>query len=202
MYTLHGDIHSGNCYKVKLLACLLGIEHRWRHVDILRGETRTPAFLALNPNGRIPLLERDDGTTLWESNAILNYLAEGSAWLPAERRLRAEVLQWQFFEQYSHEPYIATSRYIVRYLGSPPERQADLAARRAGGIAALGVMESHLARHDFFVGARYTIADIALYAYTHVAHEGGFPLDDYPALRAWLVRVAAQPGHVTMQQFT
>lgn len=202
MMDIYGDIHSGNCYKVKLAACQLGVAHRWHHVDILRGESRTADFLARNPNGRVPAIVFEDGASLWESNAILNYLADGSPLLPDTRRLRAEVLQWQFFEQYCHEPYIATSRYIVRYLGSPPERAADLVARRAGGLAALAVMEGHLARHDFFVDGRYTIADIALYAYTHVAHEGGFALDAYPALRAWLARVAAQPGHVTMDQFT
>ena len=201
MLTVYGDILSGNCYKVKLLLCHLGIAHRWQHVDILRGESRTPAFLARNPNGRIPLIEFEDGRLLAESNAILFHLARGSAWLPADPYLEALVLQWLFFEQYSHEPYIATSRYIVRYLGSPPDRQADLEVRRSGGRAALGVMEQHLATRDFFVGEHCTIADIALYAYTHVAEEGGFALDDYRRIQAWLARVAAEPGHVTMAQF-
>ena len=201
MLEVYGDIHSGNCYKVKLLACLLRLPHRWHHVDILRGGSRTVEFLALNPNGRVPTVVLDDGHSLWESNAILHYLADGSDFLPGERRLRAEVLQWQFFEQYSHEPYIATSRYILRYLGNPPERHAELAARRAGGWSALAVMEGHLRRHDYLVGARYSIADIALYAYTHVAAEGGFALDDLPAIRAWLTRVASHPRHVTMDQF-
>lgn len=198
---IYGDIHSGNCYKVKLVAEHLGLAHRWLHVDIMAGEARTPAFLAMNPNGRIPLLRLDDGRLLAESNAILHYLAEGSPWLPDDRYARALVLQWLFFEQYSHEPYIATSRYILRYLGNPPERAADLAARRAGGLAALAVMEGHLAAHPWFVGTGPTIADIALYAYTHVAGEGAFDLAPYPALRAWLARFAALPGHVTMQQF-
>lgn len=201
MPTIYGDIRSGNCYKVKLVLAQLGIEHAWRHVDILAGETRMPEFLALNPNGRIPLTVFDDGETLWESTALLHYFAEGSALLPDDRRLRALVLQWQGFEQYSHEPYIATSRYIVRYLGRPPEREAELESRRAAGYAALNVMEHHLASRAFFVGERYSIADISLYAYTHCAPEGGFELGDFPAIRAWLARVAAQQGHVTMADF-
>lgn len=198
--TVYGDIHSGNCYKVKLLLCRLGRAHDWRHVDILKGESRTAEFLALNPNGRIPVLA-DGERVLCESNAILYYLAHGTALLPTNRFLQALVLQWQFFEQYSHEPFIATSRYIVRYLGSPPTRQAELEARREGGYAALRVMEQHLADRDYFVGAAPTIADISLYAYTHVADEGGFSLAAYPRVRAWLERIAAAPGHVTMDQF-
>lgn len=201
MLTVYGDIHSGNCYKVKLLLEALRLPHAWRHVDILRGESRKPDFLAMNPNGRIPLLVLADGRRLAESNAILHYLANGTDYLPAERFAQAEVLQWMFFEQYSHEPYIATSRYIVRYLGNPPERQGDLDARRAGGYAALGVMEHHLAARSYFVGERYSIADIALYAYTHVAHEGGFALDDFRHVRAWIARIGAQTGHLTMTQF-
>lgn len=198
MITVHGDGWSGNCYKVKLLLTQLGLPFSWRAVDIPAGETRTPAFLALNPNGRVPVVALDDGSTLAESNAILNYFAHGTPLLPDDARGRAEVLQWQFFEQYSHEPYIATSRYIVRYLGNPPDRQAELAARRGGGYAALNVMEEHLKTHDFFACDRYTIADISLYAYTHVAGEGGFALDDFARVRAWLARIAAAPGHVTM----
>ena len=198
---VYGDIHSGNCYKVKLALCLLDIEHEWTHVDILAGESRTPEFLALNPNGRIPVVVDDDDRVLTESNAILNYIAAGSPLLPPDRYGRAQVLQWQFFEQYSHEPYIATSRFIRRYLNSPPERAAELAAKRAGGDAALAVMNDHLAHRTFFVGDRYSIADISLYAYTHCADEGGFALEPYPAVRAWLARVAAQPGHVAMDEF-
>jgi len=201
MITVYGDIYSGNCYKVKLLLCLLGRAHRWQHVDILAGDSRTATFLARNPNGRVPVVEFEDGRCLWESNAILNYFATDTAYMPRDRFQRAQVLQWQFFEQYSHEPYIATSRYIVRYLGAPDSRAADLAARREGGWAALRVMESHLREQAFLVGEQYSIADLSLYAYTHVAHEGGFALDAYPAIQAWLGRVAAQPGHVTMEQF-
>lgn len=201
MLKVYGDIYSGNCYKQKLLLTQLGIAHDWVHLDILKKETRTPEFLARNPNGRVPVLELPGGVFLAESNAILHYLAEGTPLLPAGRLEHAQVLQWMFFEQYSHEPYIATSRYIVRYLGRPPEQEARLQERQPGGHAALAVMERHLADRDWFVGKAYSIADIALYAYTHVAHEGGFDLAAYPAVRAWLARVAAQPGYAGMDQF-
>lgn len=196
MYQVHGDRRSGNCYKVVLMLHLLEVEYRWHDVDILAGETCTPEFLAKNPNGKIPVLELDDGTCLWESNAILNFLAEGSPYLPSEPRLRTQVLQWQFFEQYSHEPYVAVARFIQLYQGLPESRRAEHEACLARGYRALAVMEQQLQRTPFLVGERYSIADIALYAYTHVADEGGFVLDDFPALRAWLARVAAQPGHV------
>jgi glutathione S-transferase len=195
---VYGDLQSGNCYKVKLLLCQLGLQHQWVDVDILKKETRTPGFLAKNLNGKIPLLQIEEGVHLPESNAILNYLADGTPFLPSERLLRAQVLQWQFFEQYSHEPYIAGARYIVRYLGRPSDYEAKLQDKMEPGYAALGVMEKHLADRRFFVGDRYTIADIALYGYTHVAHEGGFELSRFPAVKAWLERVASQPGHVTM----
>ena len=200
-YTVYGDIHSGNCYKVKLLMSWLDIEHNWRHIDILKGESRTADFLALNPNGRIPVLALSDGRTLAESNAILNYLAAGSVFIPADPFERAQVFQWQFFEQYSHEPYIATARYIVRYLGNPEARRTELEARREGGYAALNIMEHHLGERSFFVGDTYTIADISLYAYTHCASEGGFQLDDFRRIMAWLARVESHPKHVTMAQF-
>jgi len=197
---VYGDIYSGNCYKIKLLMSHLDIAHEWQHVDIMKGESRTAAFLARNPNGRVPVLELPDGRCLAESNAILNFLAAGSPLLPDDPWLRAQVLQWQFFEQYSHEPYIATARYIALYLGLPESRRAEYEAKQTGGHAALNVMESQLAHHDWFVGERFTIADISLYGYTHVAHEGGFSLDAYPATRAWLARVAALPRHVTMEE--
>lgn len=200
MYRVFGDIHSGNCYKIKLLMNQLGIEHAWVHVDILKDETRTPAFLDMNPNGRIPVLDLGDGRRLSESNAILNFLATGSPLLPDDAWARALVLQWQFFEQYSHEPYIATSRYILRYLGNPPERREELARRRAPGYQALDVMERQLAKTPFLVNERYTIADIALYAYTHVAHEGGFELEPYPAIRRWLDAVRRQDGYLGMDE--
>ena len=196
MITLYGDVNSGNCYKVKLLAEQLRLPYRWVAIDILKRETQTPAFLARNPNGKIPLLETADGRLLAESNAILHFLADGSALLPAEPFAHAQVLQWMFFEQYSHEPYIATARYIVRYLGRPPEMEAQLQAKMAPGYKALRVMEAHLARHPFFVADSYGVADIALFAYTHVAQEGGFELEEFPAVRAWIARVQAQPGFV------
>jgi glutathione S-transferase len=199
---VYGDIRSGNCYKIKLLlghlARVQNTDYEWVHIDILAGESRTPEFLARNPNGRIPVLELDDGRCLSESNAILNYLAASTRYLPEEPYARAEVLKWQFFEQYSHEPYIATARFIAKYLGLPEDRRAEYEAKQAGGRAALEVLESHLAAHDFLVGDQFTIADITLYAYTHVAEEGGFDLSDYPAVQRWLVRVSGQPAHTTM----
>lgn len=200
-FKVYGDIESGNCYKVKLLLSLLEIQHDWIHVDILNGASRTPEFLDKNPNGRVPVLGLPDGRWLFESNAILYFLAQGSIFLPTDTFENAQVLQWQFFEQYSHEPFIATSRYIIRYLGSPPDRQADLDNRRIGGYAALDVMESHLRKNQFFVGNAYSIADISLYAYTHVASEGGFSLKPYANICNWLHNVAQHPKHVTMDQF-
>jgi glutathione S-transferase len=195
---VYGDMISGNCYKIKLLLNHLDMPHEWQHVDIMKGESRTPAFLARNPNGRVPMLELPDGRCLAESNAILNFLADGTSLLPGDPWMRALVLQWQFFEQYSHEPYIATARFIVRYLGVPESRRAEYEAKQAGGHAALGVMESHLTHLEYFVGDRITIADISLYGYTHVAGEGGFSLERYPAVNRWLARVAAHPRHVSM----
>lgn len=193
---LYDFLSSGNGYKVRLLLHQLGIPFERVELDIVAGATRTPEFLAKNPNGRIPTLELPDGTFLAESNAILFYLADGSPFLPGERLPRAQVLQWMFFEQYSHEPNIATSRYWLHHLELTPERRAALVEKKRQGEAALGVMQTHLAERAYFVGERYTIADIALYAYTHVADEGGFDLAPYPAVRAWLARVASQPGHV------
>src|SRR5215470_14631143 len=182
MIRLYDSAISGNSYKVRLAAAQLGIPLTIVPVDILRGESRTPEFLARNPNGRTPVID-DDGFVLAESNAILAYLARGSRLLPDDRRRHALVLQWLFFEQYSHEPYIATSRFWLLHRPDGPERTATLAARRDGGWSALRVMERHLAGHAFFVDD-YSIADVALFAYTHVAHEGGFGLDDQPHVRA------------------
>lgn len=198
MYQVYGDRRSGNCYKVVLMLHLLGLEYRWHEVDILAGETQSEAFLAKNPNGKIPVLELEDGTCLWESNAILNFLADGTRFLPSEPRLRTQVLQWQFFEQYSHEPYVAVARFIQLYQGLPAERREEYEVCLVRGHKALRVMEQQLQRTPFLVGEDYSIADIALYAYTHVAHEGGFSLDDYPAIQAWLARVAGQPGHIAI----
>ncbi|GAC1424161.1 MAG: glutathione S-transferase family protein [Burkholderiaceae bacterium] len=196
MYTIYGDVNSGNCYKVKLLAEQLALPYTWVGIDTLKKETQSGEFLNRNPNGKIPLLETEDGKCLPDSNAILHFLAEGTALLPTGRFEHAQVLQWLFFEQYSHEPYIATARYIVRYLRRPPELDAQLQAKMAPGYKALQVMESHLSSQLFFVGGRYTIADIGLFAYTHVAEEGGFELTNFPAIRQWLERVRAQPGFI------
>jgi glutathione S-transferase len=189
---------SGNGYKIRLLLNQLGLPFELVEVDILKGESRTPEFLAKNPNGRIPLLQIDERTYLPESNAILFYLAEGTPYLPADRLSRAQVLQWMFFEQYSHEPNIATARFWLRHTEMADERRAALAQKQKLGRDALGVMERHLDGRDWFAGGRYTIADIALYAYTHVAGQGGFDLAPYPRVRRWLARVAGQPGHVPM----
>jgi len=194
MHTLYGDHRSGNCYKIELALAQLGLDYRFVDVDVLRGESRTPAFLAKNANGKIPLLELDDGRCLAESNAILCYLADGTPLWPSERWARAQVLQWLFFEQYSHEPFIAVARFIHHFLPEDSPRRAELPRLEQGGRAALGVMEQRLEAHPFLVADRYTIADIALYAYTHVAPDGGFALDGYPAIRGWLARVEAQPG--------
>ncbi|HUH83050.1 MAG TPA: glutathione S-transferase family protein [Stellaceae bacterium] len=200
MLTLHDHITSGNGYKVRLLLALLGIPFARVEYDIDRGATRTPDFLAKNANGRVPLLEFEDGRMLAESNAILLYLAEGTRYLPEGRFERALVNQWLFFEQYSHEPNIATLRYWITHRLLDDERRALVAGKRRSGYAALDVMEGHLARRRYFVAERYTVADIALYAYTHVAAEGEFDLERYAAIRRWLDRVASEPGHIPITQ--
>ncbi len=197
MLTLYDNLSSGNGYKVRLLLHQLDLRYRRIELDIDKRETRTPAFLAKNPNGRIPTLELENGVHLSESNAILFYLAEATPFLPAARLDRAQVLQWMFFEQYSHEPNIATSRHWLTHgIEITPERKMMLELKKKGGGDALAVMEQHLTKQHYFVASRYTIADIALYAYTHVAEEGGFALAPYPAIRGWLARVAAQPRHI------
>jgi glutathione S-transferase len=193
---LYDSAISGNSYKVRLLLNQLKIPCTIVPIDILKGESRTEEFLKINPNGRTPVLD-DDGFVLAESNAILAYLASGTKFLPDDRQAWALVFQWMFFEQYSHEPYIATSRFLLQHRPDTPERAAALAVRRDGGWAALKVMEGHLSKHDFFVDD-YSIADIALFAYTQVSHEGGFPLDEFPKIRAWIERVKAQPGYISM----
>jgi glutathione S-transferase len=197
---LYGDSISGNCYKLQLACAQLDIDYVWHEVDILAGESRTDEFLAMNPNGKVPLMALPDGHYLSESNAILCYLADGSPLAGQGRFERANVLRWMFFEQYSHEPYIATSRFIIRYLGRPEDREGDLESRQGGGYMALDVMERELSDSDFIANDKYSIADIALYAYTHVADEGGFDLDNYPQVNAWLRRVEAQPGYVAMKR--
>ncbi|PKF61013.1 glutathione S-transferase [Psychromonas sp. psych-6C06] len=198
---IYADIKSGNCYKIALLCSLLKIPHQWIAIDILKGETSTAEFLQKNPNGKIPLLETDDGRFLSESNAILNYLANGSALLPDDVFERASLLQWQFFEQYSHEPFIAVARYINVYLGLPESRAKEYEALQTGGHNALKVMETQLEKGDFLLGENLSIADISLYAYTHVAHEGGFDLSAYPAILAWIKRINSLPDYVSMNDF-
>ena len=196
--TVHGMTGSGNCYKPALLMRQLGVAYRWHEVDTRKQESRTPEFLAKNPNGKVPLLEVD-GKFLAESNAMLCYLAEGTPLLPADRWARAQVLQWLFFEQYSHEPYIATVRWWVHGLHKQVELKEKIAEAMKKGYAALDVMEQQLAKTPFLAGDAYSIADIALYAYTHVAFQGGYDLARYPAVSAWLKRVAAQPRYVDME---
>ena len=196
MMRLYDSLSSGNAYKVRLLLHQLGKEFERIEKDIDRGETRTPEFLRINPNGRVPVLEAEPGVHLAESNAIIWYLADGTPFLPDDRIERAQILQWLFFEQYSHEPNVATPRYWITHKVLTPEREAQLPAKRKLGYDALGVMETHLASRNFFVGERYSIADIALYAYTHVAAEGGYDLSTYKAVTSWIARVAAQPRYV------
>jgi glutathione S-transferase len=200
MLRLHDHLNSGNGYKVRLLLTLQGIPFERHEYDIDHGATRTPDFLRLNPNGRVPVLEFDDGRTLAESDAILVYLAEGTPYLPQDRFEHALVLQWLFFEQYSHEPNIATLRYWITHNLLDDERRAMIDGKRRAGYAALDVMERHLEGRRYFVGERYSIADIALYAYTHVAGEGGFDLARYAAVRRWLDRVAGEPRHIAITQ--
>jgi glutathione S-transferase len=199
MLRLYDYLPSGNGYKVRLLLTQLGRAFERVELDILQGETRTAAFLEKNPNGRIPLLELANGEFLAESDAILFYLADGTAFLPSDRFDRARVLQWMFFEQYSHEPNIATVRFWM-HSEMTAERRAMLDGKRRLGYAALGVMEQHLRGRTFFVGERYSIADIALYAYTHVADEGGFDLGRFPIVREWLERVRSQPRYIPITQ--
>jgi glutathione S-transferase len=194
---LYNSQVSGNCYKVRLLLAQLGLDYQRREVDVIDRSNRAELLGELNPALRVPTLVLDDGRPLAESNAIISYLADGTAFLPTDAFERAKVLQWLFFDQYSHEPYIAVVRFWVAVAKAPPAR-AVLEEKMQGGYAALDAMERHLETNLFLVGERYTIADIALYAYTHVAHEAGFELGRYPAIGSWLKRVAAQPRHVAI----
>jgi glutathione S-transferase len=194
---LHDYLPSGNGYKVRLLLTQLGVPFERIEYDIARGETRTPEFIEnVNANGRVPVLETEESELLPESNAILFYLAEGTPFLPDDRLGKTRVLQWMFFEQYSHEPNIAVARAWLHVfdLQMTEERRSALEARQKLGYDALGVMEKHLESNDYFVGGRYSVADIALYAYTHVANEGGFDLAGFPAVLSWLGRISSQPG--------
>jgi glutathione S-transferase len=200
---LHDYLPSGNGYKVRLLLTQLGIPFQRIEYDITRGETRTPEYLEnVNANGRVPVLETEEGTLLPESNAILFFLAEGTPFLPEDRLQRARTLQWMFFEQYSHEPNIAVARAWLHVFDvqMTEERRVALEERQKRGYDALGVMEEHLRSNDYFVGGRYSVADISLYAYTHVAGEGGFDLGGYPAILAWLERVSSRPGYIPITQ--
>jgi len=198
MINIYGDTQSGNCYKIKLLCSFLQLEYEWHHVNILAGDNKQKEFLSKNPNGKIPLLELPDNRYLTESNAILNYLAAESELLPTNNFELAKVQQWQFFEQYSHEPYIAVARFISKYLGLPKDRQAEYESKHQGGYKALSVMEEQLTKTPYLIGEQFTTADIALYAYSHVADEGGFELENYPAILAWLERIQNKPNYITM----
>jgi glutathione S-transferase len=195
---LYNSQVSGNCYKVRLLLAHLGLEYERQELSVVDRSNRKEVLGALNPALRVPTLVLDDGRALGESDAILWYFGDGTQYVPEDRFERAQVLQWMFFEQYSHEPNIAVVRFLVAYSGRPTD-ESELAPRRKGGYAALDAMEGHLAGREFLVADRYSIADIALYAYTHVAGEGGFDLAGYPAIADWLERVAAQPGHVPIE---
>ena len=198
MITVYGYSPSGNCHKLRMLLGHLGRPYRWIETDSAHGQTRTPEYLAKNPNGRVPLIETDDGRILVESNAILCWLAEGTDYFGGDAWQRAQTLSWLFFEQYSHEPYIAVARFICGWSPIDSPRRAELPKLRERGNDALRVMESHLATHAWFSGEHYGIADIALFGYTHCADDGGFSLVAYPAVVAWLDRVRAQAGFVPM----
>jgi glutathione S-transferase len=200
MYKLYDFLPSGNGYKVRLLLSQLSLPFELIEKNILAGETRTNEFLAINPNGRIPALVLENGEILCESNAILNYLAEDTQFLPKNKLDRARVLEWMFFEQYSHEPNIAVARFWQSHGEMTAAQKAMLPEKMKGGYAALDVMERHLSDHNFLVGNKYTIADIALYAYTHVAPEGGFEFSNYPSVKEWILRVQSRPNHVLITQ--
>ena len=196
MYRLYDFLPSGNSYKIRLLLNLLDIAYERIDTNILNKETRTSEFLDKNPNGKIPLLEIAEDKFLAESNAILYYLSQGTEYFPNDKYVQAQVMQWLFFEQYSHEPYIAVPRFWITELKQADKYQQQIEQKREPGYKALDVMEQHLSSHDFFVGETYTIADIGLYAYTHVAEEGGFELNQYSAILAWFKRIEAHPKHI------
>ena len=198
MLTLYDNWDSGNGYKVRLTLAHLHKEYRLINLDTDAGETRTADYLAINPNGKIPTVVLEDGRAIAESNAIMWYLAEGSPLIPSDAFARAHMLQWLFFEQYSHEPNIAVARYIHRHLPKGHARYAELPARLENGERALNVMEQHLSKEPFFAGGQFSLADIGLYAYTHVAADGGFDLGRFPAVQDWCARIANLPGHVPM----
>ena len=198
MTTVYGDMQSGNCFKIALLFSNLGLACDWKPVSVVNGETRTDKFLSMNPAGQVPVVILDDGEVLTQSNAVLNYFAEGTSLLPAASLARARVLEWQFFEQYNHEPTIAVRRFIKKFLNLPADRKAEFDSKEEGAYRALNVMEKHLQQHKYLVDEVYSIADISLYAYTHVADEGDMNLSKFPAIRSWLDRVREQPGYIGM----
>ena len=198
MITVYGYSPSGNCHKLRMLLGNLGREYHWVETDSAHGASRTPEYLAKNPNGKVPIIELDNGHVLAESNAILCYLADGTKVFAGDAWQRAQTLSWMFFEQYSHEPYIAVARFICGWTPADSPRRIDLPRLREHGHQALAVMEKHLAANAWFSGAHYGIADIALFGYTHCAADGGFDLAAWPAIRGWLDRVRAEPGFVPM----
>jgi len=198
MIRVYGMSGSGNCHKVRMVLEALRQPYEWNEINPKKGETKTASFLAMNPNGQVPAVLLDDGDALVESNAIMFYFAEGTTLIPSDRLARARMLQWLFFEQYSHEPYIAVARALRKFHPDPASQQAVIESKMAGGYRALEIMEGRLAESPFFAGERFSIADMGLYAYTHVAEEGGFDLERFPAIEAWLARVEAQPGCTRM----
>ena len=201
MITVYGYSPSGNCHKLRVLLTQLKRPFTWIETDSAHGATRTAAYLAKNPNGKVPMIETDDGRIMTESNAILYWLAEGTPYFQGDAWERAQTMAWMFFEQYSHEPYVAVARFICGWTALDSPRRADLPKLRERGHQALAVMEKHLAASAWFSSGGYGIADIALFGYTHCADEGGFDLGPYPAVRAWLGRVRAQPGFVPMPPY-
>ncbi|WP_144214045.1 glutathione S-transferase family protein [Shewanella donghaensis] len=195
---VYGDEKSGNCYKIKLTLSLLNIDYHWHAIDLMAGETKTDQYLAKNPHGKLPIIELDDGRVLAESNAIIGYLAANSSLIPTDEFEKALMYQWLFFEQYSHEPCIAVARFIQLYQGMPAERLAEYESLHVTGAGVLTLLDNHLVDHRFMIGQQFTLADIALYAYTHVAHEGGFNLASYPNIQQWLANVEQQSGFIGM----
>ena len=198
VYKVYGDSLSGNCYKVKLILSQMNLPHEWVEIGATTGKTATEEFRAMNPVGQVPVLELPSGEYLSQSNAIMHFLASGSDLVPKDPLDLARVLEWLYFEQYNHEPTIATVRFWVFYLKAEEEYADKIAENRPKGYAALTIMENHLKSSSFLAAGRYTIADAGLYAYTHVAHQGGYDLSGYPAIRDWLARVESQPGYTPM----
>ena len=198
MITVYGDEKSGNCYKIKLTLNLLDIDYQWQSIDLMKGETRTAEFLAKSPQGKLPIIALADGRILAESNAIIGYLAAGSSLIPHDEFDKALMYQWMFYEQYTHEPCIAVARFIQLYQNMPIERQAEYDDLHLKGAQILNLLDNQLMNNPFIIGEQFTLADIALYAYTHVAHEGGFDLSSYSGINKWLSRVSAQQGYVGM----